>query len=195
MEEVDIKLKKLYEKCILELKVLGLDFVDRQECGNITISTSKRMTGVYGRCKHTNPDLSTRYKEKGKIKVSKYNDHEITISKWVMELNEDIICNTIIHELIHCLPGCNNHGENFKKIAKYISSRTDYEIQRTGNAQEDHIKSNKDYEKPKRKIQEYKYKVICQKCNQEFLRKRIDKAKFKKYRCAYCLGKFTIKEL
>ena len=29
------------------------------------------------------------------------------------------IKNTIMHEIIHCFPYCNNHGSEFKKYAKY----------------------------------------------------------------------------
>ena len=48
----------------------------------------------------------------GRIKVVKYerfNKHHIEISKWVMELENNVIKNTIMHELIHCMPYCNNH--------------------------------------------------------------------------------------
>ena len=52
------------------------------------------------------------------------------ISPWVMELNEDIIKNTIMHELIHCMPGCSNHGEYFKKYDYYVNAKLGYDISR-----------------------------------------------------------------
>lgn len=48
-----------------------------------------------------------------------------------MELEDDIIKNTIIHEIIHCMPYCSNHGEIFKKYAKHINSKLNYDIART----------------------------------------------------------------
>ena len=47
---------------------------------------------------------------------------KIEISRWVLELKDDIIKNTIMHELIHCMPYCNNHGAEFKKYAKVINN-------------------------------------------------------------------------
>ncbi len=47
-----------------------------------------------------------------------------------MELDEEIIKNTIMHELIHCMPYCNNHGKKFKEYAKYINKNLGYDISR-----------------------------------------------------------------
>ena len=33
------------------------------------------------------------------------------VSKWVLELDDNIIKNTIMHELIHCMPYCNRTYE------------------------------------------------------------------------------------
>lgn len=195
MEDINVKLEMIYKLCINEMKSIGIDFGNSMEYGEISILLAKRKSQSYGICKHLDPDLTTKYIEKGKLKVRKYKRHEIYISKWVMELDDEIISNTIIHELIHCIPGCNNHGVNFKKIATYINDNTSYSIQRTGNIEEDYKKSNKEYVKIEKKKQEYKYKIVCTNCKKEFFRVRVDKKKFKKYRCAYCLGKFKIEDL
>ena len=109
------KLDKLYKECLKELKSINIDM---SECGEITISFSKRNSKRYGCCKQEEPDLSTRYYEKiGRrryIRYKKYAKHHIEISKWLMELDDKIIKNTIMHELIHCIPNCNNHGKEFK---------------------------------------------------------------------------------
>lgn len=47
-----------------------------------------------------------------------------------MQLNKSIIKNTIMHEIIHCMPYCNNHGKEFKKYAKYINKNLGYDISR-----------------------------------------------------------------
>lgn len=105
-----------------------------------------------------------------------------------MELNDDIIKNTIIHELIHCLPKCTNHGAEFRKYAKIINEKLGYNITRTGNKKEDFKKSNVEYSE----IEEYKYKIKCKECGQLYYRKRLNKNFTKKYRCGKCKGKLEL---
>ena len=131
MEE---KLQKLYEEAIQELQSIGINMHDDKEIGKIEIHISKRNNKRYGVCKQEEPDISTKYVEKINrkkvIKYGKFKKHNIEISPWVMQLNDKIIKNTIIHELIHCIPYCNNHGEQFKKYAKYINKNLVYDISR-----------------------------------------------------------------
>jgi len=131
MEE---KLNNLYLECAKELRTIGIDVIDNKKIGEIDIKLSKRNNKRYGVCKQENPDKSTKYIEKLNsrkiIKYLKYNNHHIEISPWVMELNEDIIKNTIMHEIIHCFPNCSNHGDEFKKYAKYINAKLGYDISR-----------------------------------------------------------------
>jgi predicted SprT family Zn-dependent metalloprotease len=105
-----------------------------------------------------------------------------------MELEESIIKNTIIHELIHCIPFCNNHGTMFKQYANLINSKCGYDIARTGNKKKDFEKSNIEFNE----IKHYKYRIVCKKCKQEFYRKRISRNFSRKYRCAKCGSKFEI---
>jgi len=185
------KLNKLYEECIIELNKIGINII-RPEVGKITISISRRSKKRYGCCKQENPDKNTRYYQKiGRkkyIKYARYKKHNIEISNWVMELEDEIIKNTIMHEIIHCLPFCNNHGAEFKKNAKYINEKLGYNISRVGNPKEDYKKSNIKYDETKK----YKYKIICKDCNQKFYRQRLMKSLIQKYRCGKCGGKFIV---
>lgn len=160
MEE---KLNKLYKECINELNSINIDFTN---C-NINISISKRNNKRYGCCKLEN------------------NKYSIEISRWVLELNDSIIKNTIIHELIHCIPNCNNHGKIFKYYAETINNKLGYNISRLGNKQEDYMKSNLEYTENTT----YRYKFICSNCNTVYFRQRICKNFEKKYRCGKCKGK------
>ena len=116
------KLEKLYNQCLQELISIGFN-MSPQILGTIQIQLSKRSNKRYGCCRQQDPDERTMTIEKvGRnryVKYNKYNSHIIEISKWVMDLDDRIIKNTIIHEIIHCFPDCNNHGEQFKKYAKY----------------------------------------------------------------------------
>lgn len=184
MEE---KLEKLYEECLKELKSIDID-LDEKTVGEIDISFSRRKTKRYGCCKQEEPDKSTAYREKRIIHYRRYNKHHIEISKWLMDLNEDIIKNTIIHEIIHCLPDCNNHGKEFKKYSKLINEKLGYNITRLGNKKEDYEKSNlKFIENP-----QIKYIIACENCGLIYYRQRMAKNFTKKYRCGKCKGKLRI---
>lgn len=128
------KLNLLYLECVKELEKIGIKILNNEDIGQIDINISKRNNKRYGVCKQEEPDKNTKYIETVRrrkvVKYLKYKKHHIEISKWVMELNNDIIKNTIIHEIIHCLPNCTNHGEEFKKYAKYINSKLGYDISR-----------------------------------------------------------------
>lgn len=186
------KLNKLYTECIEELKNIGIDILDKKKIGSIEIKFSKRNNKRYGCCKQEEPDEKSKYIEKIRnkkyIRYAKYNKHTIEISRWVMELDDKIIKNTILHEIIHCFPLCNNHGEQFKKYANYINENLGYDISRLGNKKEDYEKSNIKYEE---KIN-FNYKIVCEKCNQTFYRQRLMRNLIKNYRCGKCGGKFIV---
>lgn len=190
MEE---KLNKLYNECIDELKSIGLDIIDNKEIGKIDISISKRNNKRYGCCKQEEPVKTNyhikKYKNKKKIVYNKFKKHHIEISKWVMDLNDKIIKNTIMHEIIHCFPNCNNHGKEFQKYAIYINNKLDYNIKTLGNKEEDFKKSNLEY---KENLNAYKYKIVCKKCGAIIYRQRLKKDLIKKYRCGKCNGDLEI---
>lgn len=186
------KLNKLFTECVTELNNIGIDILNKNQYGDISISISKRNNKRYGCCKQEEPDKKyktvTKRGRRKIIRYEKFNKHHIEISKWVLELDTNIIKNTIMHELIHCMPYCNNHGKEFKKYANLINSKYGYEISRVGN-------KKKDFEKSKIKYDDkvhYKYKIICKGCSLEFYRQRISKNFTRKYRCAKCGERFEI---
>ena len=140
------KLNKLFTECIIELNKIGIDILDKNQYGEISIFISKRNNKRYGCCKQKEPDdnykVVTRIGRRKLIRYEKFNKHHIEISKWVLELDDDIIKNTIMHELIHCMPYCNNHGTEFKKYANLINSKYGYDVSRVGNKKRDFDKSN-----------------------------------------------------
>lgn len=188
MEE---KLEELYKECINELNSIGINIL-ASNIGTIDIKLSKRNNKRYGCCKQEEPDKRTKYYEKignrRYLRYARFNKHTIEISKWVMELDESIIKNTIMHEIIHCFPYCNNHGKQFKEYANFINKKLEYDISRVGDKKEDYAKSNIEYNENVK----YKYKIICNKCGQTYYRQRINKDLTKKYRCGLCQGKLNI---
>lgn len=192
MEE---KLEKLYKECISELNTIGID-INNNSIGKIDVKIAKRNSKRYGCCKQENPDKNFYHIEKRqnrRIKIyDRFNNHHIEICKWVMDLNDDIIKNTIMHEIIHCFPKCNNHGDEFKKYANIINNKLNYDIKRVGNKKEDYQKSNIEY---KENDVSYNYKIMCQGCGQLFYRKRLQKNFTRKYRCGKCGEKFNVEIL
>ena len=186
VEIVQQKLEQLYNQCLAELKSIGFN-LNKEIIGEITIQLSKRNNKRYGCCKQENPD--EKYKvikkvgRKKYIQYEKFNKHTIEVSKWVMDLDEKVIKNTIMHEIIHCFPYCNNHGPQFKKYANFINIKLGYNISRLGNKEKDFQNSNIQYTK-----EEYKYTIKCKKCGKQFHRNRLQKNFFVKYRCM-CGGK------
>lgn len=192
MEE---KLKKLFLECVDELNNIGIDILNEEQYGEIDISISKRNNKRYGCCKQENPNKNykvvTKIGRRKVVKYEKFNKYHIEISKWVMDLEDSIIKNTIIHELIHCIPYCNNHGIEFKKYAKMININYNYDISRVGDKKKDFEKSNIEFKETKN----YNYKIVCKGCKQEFYRQRLSKNFTKKYRCAKCDSTFEIIKL
>ncbi len=190
MEE---KLNRLYTDCINELKSINLNIDDKEKIGDIDIKISTRSSKRYGCCKQENPDKNYYHVIKRGyrkiIKYDKFKKHHIEISKWVMDLNDDIVKNTIMHEIIHCFPNCTDHGADFKKYANYINKNLGYDITRVGNKEEDYKKSNLEY---KEEQKTYKYKIICRNCGQTIYRQRLQKNLIRKYRCGKCGGKLIL---
>ena len=192
MEE---KLNRLFIECIDELKKIGIVILNEKQYGKIEISIAKRNNKRYGCCKQENPDknykIITKIGRRKVIKYERFNKHHIEISKWVMELEDNIIKNTIMHELIHCMPYCNNHGKEFKKYANMINDNFGYDISRGGDKKKDFEKSNIEYKETKN----YNYKIICEGCKQEFYRQRLNKNFTRRYRCGKCGSKFEVIKL
>ena len=186
------KLNKLYLECLSELNNIGIDILDEKQYGKINISISKRNNKRYGCCKQETPDpkskVIVRVGRRKTIRFEKFNKHHIEISPWVMNLEEKTIKNTIMHELIHCIPFCNNHGTEFKKYASLINKNYGYDISRVGNKKKDFEKSNIEFNEENN----YNYKIVCKDCNLEFYRQRLCRNFSRKYRCAKCGGKFDV---
>lgn len=186
--ENERKLQTIYQECMQELESIGIYFKSKK----IQIQVSKRNNKRYGCCKPELPNEKyKKIKRKGFRYIIKYDDYQkytIEISPWVMNLKKDIIKNTVIHELIHCMPYCLNHGKEFKKYANIIKEKLGYEIRREGNKKEDFKESNIEYIEDN----EYNYKIQCIECGQIYYRKRLNKNFIKNYRCGKCKGKLKV---
>ena len=171
------------------------DVLNENTIGKIDIRIAKRNSSRYGCCKQECPDKNYfhiyRRGRKKYVKYDVFKVHHIEISKWVLELNDDIIKDTIMHEIIHCFPYCNNHGKEFKKYAMQVNEKLGYSIKTVGNKKEDYKKSNLEYED---NLNVNKYKIKCIKCGQIYYRQRLKRNFFLMYRCSKCKGKLRLEE-
>lgn len=62
-------------------------------------------------------------------KYSRY-EYYIEISGYTLRNSEKSLRNTLIHELIHTVPGGLCHTGEWKKWAMFVSERTEYDIKR-----------------------------------------------------------------
>ena len=81
----------------------------------------------------------------------------IGINKKLIEDNFEIE-KTMVHELIHTIPGCNNHGPNFKRYAGLINRHyPEYNVSTYYTSDSDETENIADTKKPK-------YVVTCETC-------------------------------
>lgn len=128
------------------------------------------------------------------------NKNIIEISKWVFELNEKDIKNTIVHELLHTIKGTNGHCRKWKYYAMLMNNKYNYDISRVGNSNNDFKKVNKS-EQDKVEIMGYRYKKTCNTCGNIHYWHRATQRKIQAYKqgncsCVKCKNKsFKIQDL
>lgn len=112
---------------------------------------------------------------------------DINISEALLkdDVDDQITLNTIMHELLHTVPGCFTHKGKWKLYADYINKKLPrYTIKRVAKESEVDITID-------RKQPVYKYILRCTKCGQEIKRQKETKVviNYKRYRCGKCGGK------
>lgn len=85
---------------------------------------------------------------------------------------------TIIHELIHTIPGCMNHGSKFQRICYLVNKKyPQYKLQTATGAEDFGIQLDEPIPK---------YKIICKCCGKEYLYQRKPKLNINMYKCSKC---------
>lgn len=113
--KTDERINRMLAESIELLKSLDVPVSD-------SICPEVRLTGshaCYGRCS-----------PRGSLKRYTEYDYYIEISGHTLENTEKSLRNTLIHELIHTVPGGLCHTGEWRKWAKYVSERTGYNIKR-----------------------------------------------------------------
>lgn len=113
--ETDERINQMSAECIRLMRELGVPISD-SICPEVKLNGSHRN---YGLC-------CTKGSKK---KYSRY-EYYIEISGYTLRNSEKSLRNTLIHELIHTVPGGLCHTGEWKKWAKFVSERTEYDIKR-----------------------------------------------------------------
>ncbi len=149
------KLIRLKNDCLKELQEIGI--IDKV-AANITWRIDTRAKKRLGVCEKKN-------------KMT-YTYHTIGISDWVLKsFSDKDIKNTIMHELLHTINGCNNHGYNWQRYAELVNEKLGYEISRLANVEKLCEKNNINYETFREQTR--RYKIICKKCGKVFYQSRL----------------------
>ncbi len=117
--KTDERINRMFAESIALMRGLNVPISD-SICPTVGLTSSH---SYFGRC----------CPRKMSGKRSKYQyDFYIQIPGWTLNNSEKNLRNTLIHELIHTVPGGLCHTGQWKKWAKYVNERTDYHIQRCG---------------------------------------------------------------
>ena len=134
-------LKKLANQCMAELDAIGVQY------GNvISWEVNTRAKNRWGQCRYVG---------------NKCYSINITNRLLADNLPDEAAKQTIVHELLHTVNGCMNHGPNWKREADKVNrAYPHYNIKRTTSYDE------KGVEPPKPR--EPKYIVRCPSCGHEW---------------------------
>ncbi len=133
-------------------------------------------------------EINTSAKSRwGLCKCLKGGDFVISIAQMLLEdgVDEQALKDTIVHELLHTVPGCLDHKGKWKMYAELVNRRLpQYTIKRTASREEKGIMVD-------RVEPVYRYVLQCSNCGTEFSRERKSKLvkNPEKFRCGRCHGR------
>ena len=171
----------LVEKTLNEFKALGFNV--NTIPSNYTLELNNRALKRLGRCESKG---GNRYV----IQINEFHN-KLSPATSVMD--------TLIHELLHSLPKCMNHGEIWKRYANKYNSVYGTTISRTSPLDGNYKIFKEEMEKKKGNTQhknhsvysDGKHKITCSKCDTSWYYERAGKIvklamQNKKLNCPYC---------
>ncbi len=153
------ELEKTVRLCMAQLRSIGI------QCGTVRCwKINTRAKNRWGQCKCAAPGI-----------------YEISIAACLLEdaAPEQALRDTVVHELLHTVPGCMNHGKAWKQLAAQVNrSLPGYRIRRLTPREE----------KGAAQIPASPYLLECTGCGLQIPRQRMCKAVQEpgRYRCGKC---------
>ena len=148
--------------CMAELDAIGVPYRSSR------FEVNSRAVKRWGQCRSNGDGTFT-------IQISSVLLEPVNSSKGLK--------NTIIHELLHTIVGCLNHGDEWKKWADVVNSAYGYNIKRTSSAEEKGVRVDS-------RENRRHYEVTCKECGAMWIYYRDNKItkNYKSCRC-YCGGR------
>lgn len=158
-------LNKMLSTAIEQVTSLGLNPSPIDETIYLT-----RATKTYGKCERIDGGFA------------------IHVSKYFKDNDEGELMNMLVHEVLHTVPNCFDHGKSWKSAAELANKTFGYNISRLSN-----FKMNGMSESQKEVM--YKYIIVCEDCGNELRRQRKSKlvTNVEKYTCGACGGRLFLK--
>lgn len=120
-----------------------------------------------------------RWRQCRKLPDSRYS---ININADLLDERNDVnnLKNTLIHELLHSVDGCMNHGENCKRAANKVYLAYGIDITRSSSAEDKQAVYVRN-----KAVSTNLYVLECEKCHQMIRRQKMSKAiqHPERYRC------------
>lgn len=163
-------LTRLFYESMCEVKSVGLEPGDI-----VNVSINSRAKNRWGQTRRV---MNSRYDSIFSIDISDRLLHD--------NVSDEAAKETIIHEIIHTIPGCFDHGRQWQIAAEKINAKyPKYNIKRTNSPEEKGIQVTND---------DYKYIVSCDVCHKEYGYNRAAKVikNPNHFRCV-CGGTLSIK--
>lgn len=137
--------------------------------------------------------VNTRAKNRWGQCVRERYGYFININALLLQEEVDIraLQTTILHELLHTNPGCQNHGPKWQSYAKAVNEATGLNLQTTNMLHEEYGFAS--LFQAGREKEPDRYLVTCTKCGYERRYKRASKVVNhpERYRCGLCRGVLT----
>lgn len=111
------ELDAMLAECAAELKSIGVP-ISESVCPSVVLTRSHANFGDC--CAWGGKENKTEY------------DYVIRLSRYTLSNTDRSLRNTIVHELLHTVPGAQNHRQVWKKWAAFASERLGYHISRQG---------------------------------------------------------------
>lgn len=137
---------------------------------NPNVVINNRAKTIFGRC----------------IRVVGPYDYQIELNSELLKTTQKKAMNTMVHEILHTVDGCMNHGPKWTRLAGVMNSKNGYNISR-----------NSTYEQLGIKTPKAKYEVLCKNENCDMKVSRHKKSKLithlHHYRCPKCGSDLKLK--
>ena len=139
-------------------------------------------------------------KRLGRCEAKSGNRYVIQINEFHNKLSpETSVMNTLVHELLHSLPNCMNHGEIWKRYANMYNRAYGTTISRLSPLEGDYKIFKEEIDKQRGHTQhknhsvysDGKHKITCSKCNKSWYYERAGRVvklamQNKKLKCPHC---------